>query len=271
MFFAFYFQGVFRFLFRGTSVFGVVSIYLWNAFLVMSSNIFVSRDTENILKVVTSSTSYSSSGTKSSKSKANVDRANSVSLRKHSYDGQNGSDFAGSCQFSMSDLYNDMTDELKPEGTIDYRHHGSEDSGMTTSSLDSGASAYSSLNSTEGKNLKKLPRQMAIDVDDYNYGPDRSVSVDSGFTDFSTEGSSNDLKLAKKMTKAWIRRAEFRRKIEDSSDIPEAVKRKIEYVSLFGDLKCLNSISKLSLKLSKRADFSDGIFKSCYHIFKGAM
>ena len=202
----------------------------------MSSNIFVSQDTEDILKVVTSSTSYSKSSTekRSSISKMNVDRMNSIPLRKQYYGDQGNSGFTGICQFLTSDLYHDVTDEIRSGETIDYRHHGSEDSTMTASSSDSGASAYSSLNSTEGKFMKKLPRQLAVDIDDYNLGPDRSVSVDSGFTDFSTEGSSNDLKLARKMTKAWIKRAEFRRKIEDSVDITETVKKKIEYVSLFG-------------------------------------
>lgn len=202
----------------------------------MSSKIFVSRDSEDILKIVSSSQQSSSTVLMKTvhqhtfvSDKKERNRMNQIPLNEQSYNG-NDSRSVGLCQFSMSDYYNDATDECKERRRDYYVHHGSADSAITTSSIDTVDSACSSIDSNNYSKMRKLSRQIAVDVED-GPSPDRSSSVDSGFTDVSIEESSSDLKLAKKLSRAWVKRAEFRKKIEDSEDVTSRVKKKIDYVS----------------------------------------
>uniref|UniRef100_A0AC34QH23 TBC1 domain family member 24 n=1 Tax=Panagrolaimus sp. JU765 TaxID=591449 RepID=A0AC34QH23_9BILA len=192
----------------------------------MSSSIFVSRDSEEVFKVLSSSQQHSSNYPVAEKDNSKIkmkaaDRLNSIPF---------SGEFQGLSKFSMSDYYAGTSEDASMEHDENYySHHGSA---LTTISTVSSDSTYSSASSEENQTLRRLPRQLAIDLDDAAFKPDRSVSVDSGFTDHSDELAS-DLKLAKKMAKAWVKRAEFRKKIESSENVTEAVQKKINYVKKF--------------------------------------
>uniref|UniRef100_A0A914Q9N7 Uncharacterized protein n=1 Tax=Panagrolaimus davidi TaxID=227884 RepID=A0A914Q9N7_9BILA len=227
----------------------------------MSSKIFVSQQSEEILRIISpattmspsssstmasfeSSTAATTSKNKMYKSNRNSEVEFLPSIPRKASDSVN----IGICQFSMSHFYERTdSDEITRfssscNNKLPLRHYASADSAITTDSgsSDDSDECYSSINSTEAKEIRHLPRQIAIDVDedsqrDSVFTVDRSFSVDSGYTDTefrpSETAASNDLREASKLAKAWIKRNEFRKRVLSDSryfDISENVKH---YVS----------------------------------------
>uniref|UniRef100_A0AC34GUX2 Uncharacterized protein n=1 Tax=Panagrolaimus sp. ES5 TaxID=591445 RepID=A0AC34GUX2_9BILA len=135
----------------------------------------------------------------------------------------------------------DVTTRLNNDNNkLPLRHYMSADSAITTDSGSSGDDSdefYSSLNSTDAKEIRRLPRQMALDIEedprDSVFTVDRSFSVDSGYTDEfrPSDAASNDLRQASKLAKAWLKRNEFRKKVLSEShfyDLSENVKHYVK-------------------------------------------
>ena len=220
----------------------------------MSSKIFVTQQSEEILRVISPATTMTSA----SDEKYNKFEMSSKSVKIEAFPSverkTSGSVNVGICQFSMSHYYerndsdecsNDFIQQLANQKPS-LRHFNSADSGMTVESSASGGSGsdldefYASVSSSEAKMIRRLPRQSAVDSDSSRGNSvtvDRSFSVDSGYIDefrLSEDPASSDLREAGKLAKAWMKRNEFRKRIGSggSYELAENIKQKIQYVSL---------------------------------------
>lgn len=206
----------------------------------MSSKIFVSQQSEEILRVISPATPMTSSSmaTDSSTDRSRMRLASKSSIEVETYPlvQRKTSGSVGICQFSKSYYYepHDSKGTLPDSHKAPLHPNVSTDSGVTSeSSSDSDGEGYSSLDSAEGKKLRYLPRQSAVS-DEKRYSIiDRSFSVDSGYTDegYRTSGASNDFQQAAKLAKTWNKCYEFIRKLENSPDFSEKITNKINYVS----------------------------------------